>query len=117
MSEKQNMQPGQNNTVVMRDRPMVEPVMVFIDGTTAHQIPSEAQNREHIIMGTSNINGPRPSTEASPSPFCQVCGKPVDLRHKNVLVETVEKSITQPTEAIAWHQDCYDQYLESGEEC
>jgi len=55
--------------------------------------------------------------ETSSSPSCHVCGKPVDLRHKNVLVETVEESITQPTHAIVWHQDCYNQYLEAGEEC
>ena len=68
-------------------------------------------------MRKSDTNGPGLSTEASPSLSCQGCGKPVNLRHNNVSVETVEKSITHPTESIAWHQDCYDQYLEAGEEC
>lgn len=68
-------------------------------------------------MVAPNTNGPGPSLATSSHPSCHVCRKPVDLRHENVLVELVEKSIMQPTDSIVWHQDCYDQYLEDGEEC
>jgi len=68
-------------------------------------------------MVVSNTNGPGSSLAASSHPPCHVCGKPVDIRNDNVLVELVEKSLMQPTDSIAWHQDCYDQYLEEGEEC
>jgi hypothetical protein len=55
--------------------------------------------------------------ETSSQPPCPACGKPVDLGQKDVLVEMVEKLPSQHTDAIAWHQDCYDQFLEDGEEC
>jgi hypothetical protein len=58
------------------------------------------------------------SLEASPHhPHCHACGKPVDLRRMNVLLEAVEKPTAQPTHAIAWHLDCYERYLDDWEEC
>lgn len=64
-----------------------------------------------------NTNGTGPSTETVSDPLCHACGRPVDLRHQNVLVEVVEKLTPQQAEAIVWHQDCYEQDLDDGEEC
>lgn len=68
-------------------------------------------------MTNFNTKGTGTDITASSNASCHACGKPVDLRHKNVLVELLEKPATQHTDAIAWHQDCYDQYLDDGEEC
>jgi hypothetical protein len=57
------------------------------------------------------------SLETSSHPPCHACGKPVDLRRMNVLLEVVEKSTAQPATTIAWHLDCYERYLDDGEEC
>ena len=68
-------------------------------------------------MTTLNTNGTGAFVDTSSQPPCPACGKPVDLGQKDVLVEMVEKPPSQHTDAIAWHQDCYDQFLEDGEEC
>lgn len=68
-------------------------------------------------MTIFHMNGARPSTAVSRDPPCHACGRPVDLRHQNVLVEVIKKLTPQQAEAIVWHQDCYDQYLDDGEEC
>jgi hypothetical protein len=57
------------------------------------------------------------SLGTSSDPPCQACGKRVDLRRMNVLLEVIEKSTVRPTEVIAWHLDCYERYLDDGEEC
>ena len=57
------------------------------------------------------------SFETSSRPPCHGCGQPVDLRRMNVLLEVVKQSTEQPTKAIAWHLDCYERYLDDGEEC
>ncbi|MDH5641590.1 MAG: hypothetical protein OEY28_09875 [Nitrospira sp.] len=69
-------------------------------------------------MTTPDTHGSQPYTDVTAHPSCQVCGKPVDIRQKNTLVELLETPVARQTDAkIAWHQDCYDQYLEDGEEC
>jgi len=68
-------------------------------------------------MTVFNANRTGSSFETSSHPPCPACGKPVDLRRTNVLLELVEKSTEQPTKAIAWHLDCYERYLDDGEEC
>lgn len=68
-------------------------------------------------MTTFNAKRTGSSSETSSRPSCHACGKPVDLRRMNVLLEVVEKSTGQPTKAIAWHLDCYERYLDDGEEC
>ena len=80
--------------------------------------PTWKWNRTQKSMTTPDTHGNQPYTDVTAHLSCQVCGKPVDIRQKNTLVELLETPvIRQADTTIAWHQDCYDQYLEDGEEC
>ena len=48
-------------------------------------------------------------------PTCHGCGNTIDLEIQNVLMEVV--ATPQPThkQTIAWHQDCYENFLDQGE--
>lgn len=56
------------------------------------------------------------SSETSLRSSCPACGQPIDLNRTNVLMEVVEKSTEHPSKTIAWHLDCYERYLDDGEE-
>ena len=47
---------------------------------------------------------------------CYGCGKPIDFEHEDTLVELVEGRWSQDRDMIRWHQDCFNQYLDEGEE-
>lgn len=68
-------------------------------------------------MTTFKAKSTGASFETASCTPCRACGKPVDLRRTNVLLEVVEKSMEQPTKTITWHLDCYERYLDDGEEC
>lgn len=67
-------------------------------------------------MTRLNTNGTGSSTEIVSDPLCHACGQLVDLLHHNVLVEVVKGRRPHQADTIVWHKDCYDQYLDDGEE-
>ncbi len=52
-----------------------------------------------------------------PRTTCHSCGKLVDLSSKNALVETPEDGPSKTSRGVAWHQDCFNRFLDQGEEC
>ncbi|NGZ99150.1 MAG: hypothetical protein CV089_24075 [Nitrospira sp. WS110] len=48
---------------------------------------------------------------------CEGCGETVDLRHDSALVETPSVAAPSDKDVLVWHQQCYDSFLEEGEEC
>jgi hypothetical protein len=49
-------------------------------------------------------------------PACHGCGRPVDLENENILVETTERLRSHNKDGIVWHQDCFNTFLDEGEE-
>ena len=47
---------------------------------------------------------------------CHACGETVNLHHDNMMVELVEDPCSSNTNIIVWHQDCYNLFLDEGEE-
>lgn len=62
-------------------------------------------------------NGSRTPARVSQRQGCHACGKIVNLQHDNVLVELPDDASSPKKEAIVWHKDCYNQFLDDGEEC
>jgi len=54
--------------------------------------------------------------QTSPRPICQGCRKPVDPKSERALVETIDPVQSNDRKSIAWHQDCFHNFLEAGEE-
>lgn len=52
----------------------------------------------------------------NPPPACHGCGRPVNLENKNTLVETTERLWSHNKDGIVWHQDCFNNFLDEGEE-
>jgi len=52
-----------------------------------------------------------------PYPECRGCGGTVDLRHDNLLVEKLIADSADESGVNIWHKDCYDLFLDEGEEC
>ncbi len=52
--------------------------------------------------------------QASASITCHGCRKPVDPKHERTMIERIDQ--VQDKESIAWHQDCFNRFLEAGEE-
>lgn len=47
---------------------------------------------------------------------CRACGKPADLGSTNTLIEPIEHPGTPGGEGIVWHRDCFNAFLDEGEE-
>jgi len=56
------------------------------------------------------------SFQASPRPICHGCKGPVDPKSERALVETIDPVHSRDRKSIAWHQDCFNNFLEAGEE-
>lgn len=63
-----------------------------------------------------NRNGQGVFPQTPPGLTCYGCGKPIDLENEDTLVEMVEGRWSQDGDMIRWHQDCFNHYLEKGEE-
>jgi hypothetical protein len=63
-----------------------------------------------------NQNGHRTFVQTPPQPTCCGCGKSIDLKHEDTLVELVDRRWSQDRGMIRWHQNCFDHYLDEGEE-
>lgn len=62
-------------------------------------------------------NGNKLSLHKARHQECQGCGETVDLQRDSALVETPSVSSSSDKHVLVWHQDCYDSFLEEGEEC
>jgi hypothetical protein len=62
-------------------------------------------------------NGSKTSLHKPRNQECQGCGETVDLQHDGALVETPPVPSSSDNDVLVWHQDCYDSFLEEGEEC
>ena len=54
--------------------------------------------------------------QTPPRPICHGCRKPVDPKSERALVETIDAVQSNDRKSIAWHQDCFNNFLEAGEE-
>lgn len=63
-----------------------------------------------------NRNGHRAFPQAPPRLTCYGCGKPIDLEHEDTLVEMVESRWSHDGGMIRWHQNCFNHFLDEGEE-
>ena len=63
-----------------------------------------------------NRNGHGVFPQAPPILTCYGCGKRIDLEHEDTLVEMVEGWWSRDGDMIRWHQDCFNHYLDEGEE-
>jgi len=61
-------------------------------------------------------NGHGTFVQTLPQPTCYGCGTPINLEHEDTLVELVEGRWSRDRAMIRWHQDCFNQYLDEGEE-
>jgi len=61
-------------------------------------------------------NGRKTLGQVPTEPACHSCGKTVNLQRDNVLVELTDDPWSYNKSTIVWHQDCYDQFLDEGEE-
>lgn len=63
-----------------------------------------------------NRNGYRAFPQAPPRLTCSGCGKPIDIENEDTFVETIAGQWSQDGERIVWHQDCFNTFLDEGEE-
>lgn len=63
-----------------------------------------------------NRNGQGAFPQAPPRLTCCGCGKPIDLEHEDTVIEMVEVRWSQDEDMIRWHQDCFNHFLDEGEE-
>lgn len=61
-------------------------------------------------------NGQGVFPQAPPMLTCYGCGKPIDLVHEDTLVEMIGGRWPHAADIVRWHQDCFNQYLDEGEE-
>ena len=47
---------------------------------------------------------------------CRSCGKPVPLQDQSAFIEPNEESKRAESGQHVWHRECFDAYLEEGEE-
>jgi hypothetical protein len=62
-------------------------------------------------------NGNKSSLHRPHNQECQGCGETVDLQHDGTLVEMPIDRPASEQDVLVWHQDCYDSFLDEGEEC
>jgi hypothetical protein len=48
--------------------------------------------------------------------ICHGCGNPIDPRSDDALVEPVEGTGSHKEERAVWHQECFEHFLDKGEE-
>jgi hypothetical protein len=65
-------------------------------------------------MNTSNGN--KSSLHKPGHQECQGCGETVDLQHHSTSVEMPTVPYSSDKEVLVWHHDCYESFLEEGEE-
>ena len=63
-----------------------------------------------------NRNGQGVLPQAPSDLTCCGCGKPIGFEQEDTLVELVEGRWSRDRAMIRWHQDCFNQYLDEGEE-
>lgn len=63
-----------------------------------------------------NRNGQGVSSKIPPGLTCYGCGKPIDPEQEDTLIEMVGGRWSQDGDLIRWHQDCFNHYLDKGEE-
>jgi hypothetical protein len=66
---------------------------------------------ERIPMNGSPVWSQEPSDLK-----CSGCGKPVDLSKNNTLIEPFKEQFPSNEGKMAWHQQCFDRFLDEGEE-
>jgi hypothetical protein len=62
-------------------------------------------------------NGSKSFLHRSHNQECQGCGGTIDLQRDGTLVETPIVHSSSDQGVLVWHQDCYDSFLDEGEEC
>lgn len=62
------------------------------------------------------MNGSPVWSQEPPDLTCSGCGKPVDLNENNTLVEPFKEQSPSNEGKMAWHQQCFDRFLDEGEE-
>jgi hypothetical protein len=62
-------------------------------------------------------NGSKSFLHRSQNHACQGCGETIDLQRDGTLVETPSVHLSSDQSVLVWHQDCYDSFLDEGEEC
>jgi hypothetical protein len=56
------------------------------------------------------------SMQRTANPKCHSCGHPVDLMRDDVLVESADITRNDRDGEMVWHQVCFDDFLDQGEE-
>ena len=69
-----------------------------------------------MAVSKYKYNGGYSAMAVPPQPACHSCREPVSLQDDNLLIEVVQNPLSENNQVIVWHQDCYDQFLEDGEE-
>jgi hypothetical protein len=62
-------------------------------------------------------NGSKSFLHRSQNQACQGCGETIDLQRDETLVEMPSVHLSSDQGVLVWHQDCYDSFLDEGEEC
>lgn len=66
-----------------------------------------------------NANGHTDPSQSVPDAPCPWCGVPANSDSEQAVVEVqgAEGRAPQDMTCLVWHQDCYDEFLDRGEEC
>jgi hypothetical protein len=62
-------------------------------------------------------NGSKSFLRRPHSQECQGCGETIDLQRDGTLVEMPIVHSSSDQDVLVWHQDCYNSFLDEGEEC
>ena len=62
-------------------------------------------------------NGNKSSLHRSHNQECQGCGETIHFQRDSTSVETSIVHSASEQGVLAWHQDCYNSFLDEGEEC
>lgn len=55
-------------------------------------------------------------TRALDQVFCHACGIPIDVERDDTLVESLSDRPMHDRRTLFWHQDCFNEFLDRGEE-
>lgn len=61
-------------------------------------------------------NGYKEFVQSPPLTSCRGCGEPVDLTKEDTSTGAVTPQCSQEEDGTLWHQDCFNSYLDQGEE-
>lgn len=62
-------------------------------------------------------NGSMSLAQNPPQSKCHGCGKSVYLQFQDAVMEVLATPQPPHKQTVVWHHDCYDDFLDRGEEC